>query len=59
MQNKNLNYIDVTKEWLDNANPNSHEIKELYYWIINNKKYKVDKKHIILDYSQSELKCAK
>ena len=59
MQNKKNNYIDVTKEWISNANPNSHEIKELDYWIINNKKRKVDGKNILLDYSKSELECAK
>ena len=58
MQNKKNNYIDVTKDWISNANPNSHEIKELDYWIINNKKYKVDGKKILLDYSKSELECA-
>lgn len=59
MQNKKLNYIDVTKEWISKANPNSHEIKELNYWIINNKKHKVDGKKILLDYNKSELECAK
>ena len=59
MHKKTNNYIDVTKEWISNANPNSHEIKELDYWIINNKKIKVDGKNILLDYSKSELECAK
>ena len=59
MHKKINNYIDVTKEWISNANPNSHEIKELDYWIINNKKRKVDGKNILLDYSKSELECAK
>ena len=38
MHKKNNNYIDVTKDWISNANPNSHEVKELDYWIINIKK---------------------
>ena len=38
MHKNNLNCIDATKEWISNANPNSHEIKELDYWIINGKK---------------------
>ena len=59
MQNKNNNYIDVTKEWISKANPNSNEIKELNYWLINNKKKKVDGKYILLDYSKNELECAK
>ena len=59
MQNVNKNYIDVTKKWISNANPNSYEIKELDYWIINNKKHKVDGKKVLLDYSKSEFKCAK
>lgn len=58
MHNK-MNYIDVTNDWISKANPNSHEIKELNYWIINNKKHKVDGKKILLDYSKSELECAK
>ena len=59
MQKKSNNYIDVTKDWISNANPNSHEVKELDYWVINNKKKKVDGKNILLDYSKSELECAK
>ena len=59
MLNKNKNYIDVTKEWISKANPNSHEIKELNYWIINSKKKNVDGKNILLDYSKNELECAK
>lgn len=58
MHNK-MNYIDVTNDWISKANPNSHEIKELNYWIINNKKHKVDGKKILLDYSKNELECAK
>lgn len=59
MQNKKQNFIDVTDEWISNANPNSYEIKELDYWVINNKKHKVDGKKVLLDYSKSELECAK
>lgn len=52
------NYIDVTDEWLRNAKPNSHKVKNLDYWLINNKKHKVDGKNIVLDYSNNELECA-
>lgn len=38
MHKKNNNYIDVTKDWISNANPNLHEVKELDYWIIDIKK---------------------
>ena len=57
-ETKSQNYLDVTNEWLKTSNPNSHRIKNLNYWIINNKKYYVDNKYIILDYSKSELECA-
>ena len=58
MANKTC-YIDITNDWLSKATPNSHQIKELNYWIINNKKRKVDGKNIVLDYSKSEYECAK
>ena len=54
----NINYLDITNELFKNAKPNSHKVKELNYWIINNKKYKVNQSTILLDYSKSELECA-
>lgn len=52
------NYKDITKKMLKNATPNSHKVKELPFWIINNKIYKVDGKNIILDYSKHEKEIA-
>ena len=55
---KKKHFIDVTKICLDNAKPNSHKVIDLNYWIINNKKYKVDNKNIVLYYSKVEKECA-
>lgn len=52
------NYIDVTEEWLENVTPNSHVVKEQLYFKHKNKKYLVDNKNVVLDYSQKELKIA-
>lgn len=52
------NYKDITKKMLNDSIPNSHQIKELHFWIINNKIFKVDGKNVILDYSQKELNIA-
>lgn len=45
------NYKDVTKEWLDNAIPNSHEVKDMTYFEHNGIRYEVDDKNVVLDYS--------
>lgn len=48
-------YLDKTKEWLKKATPNSHEIIDLDNYITDDgKKYKVDGKNVVLDYSQEE-----
>lgn len=52
------NYIDVTKKWLDNATPNSHIVKVQLYFKHHNKKYFVDNKNVVLDYSKKELEIA-
>ena len=58
--NKNKGYIDVTEEWLANAKPNSHKVKDKNYYQYNNKIYKINKnnKNIIIDYSYNELMIA-
>lgn len=53
-ETKQINYLNVTNEWLTNAKPNSHKIKFSKYYVYNNIKYKVDGKHIVLDYSNKE-----
>lgn len=47
-------YIDITEEWINNANSNSHEVKDINYYIHNNITYKVDGKNVVLDYSKNE-----
>ena len=52
-------YVDVTKEWLKNANPNSHEVLDSYFYVSNNMIYIVDgSKKVVLDYSLKELEVA-
>lgn len=52
------NYVDVTNEWLENVTPNSHIVKEQLYFKHKNKKYLVDNKNVVLDYSKKELEIA-
>jgi len=52
-------YIDITKEWLENATPNSHKIKDCLIYEDNGVIYNVDGKNVILDYSEKELEIAK
>ena len=51
-------YTDVTKNWIENANPNSHRVLTSGYFIFKQKKYKVDGKNVILDYSKKEKEVA-
>lgn len=55
---KNENYIDVTEEWLKNAKPNSHKVKEQLFFEYDGKRYDVDGKNVVLDYSKEELEMA-
>lgn len=48
------NYTDVTNEWIINAKPNTHIVKDRKYFEHNGIKYKVDNKNIVLDYSDKE-----
>ena len=50
------NYIDVTDEWLKNARPNSHKVREMNYFEINGIVYKND--NVKLDFGKREKKCA-
>lgn len=52
------NYIDVTKEWQNNATPNSHIVQDMKSWEHEGKKYAVDGRNVILDYSQKEKEVA-
>jgi hypothetical protein len=48
------NYEDVTEEWLKNATPNSHEVRDIQEYTKDGITYKVDGKHVVLDYSKKE-----
>lgn len=52
------NYIDVTKEWLDSATPNSNIVEDRQYFEHEGIKYKVDDKNVVLDYSSKEREVA-
>ena len=55
---ENINYTDVTKEWLENAEPNSHKVEDRQYFEKDNIKYQVDDKNVVLDYSNKEKEVA-
>ena len=52
-------YIDVTKEWLDEATPNDGIVTEASFYSNDKNKYYVDGKNVVLDYSKQELEVAK
>lgn len=52
------NYIDVTKEWIDSATPNSNIVEDRQYFEHEGIKYKVDDKNVVLDYSSKEREVA-
>lgn len=54
----NNNYIDVTKDWLDNTTPNSHKVEDREYFEKDEIKYQVDGKNVVLDYSTKEKEVA-
>lgn len=51
-------YLNVTDEWLNNAIPNTHQVKDKYYYIHENVRYEVDGKNVVLDYSNKEKEIA-
>lgn len=53
------NYIDVTKKWLLEKTPNNHKIVYQMYYEYSGKKYFVDGKSVVLEYSEKELEVAK
>ena len=54
---RNNNYINITKEWLNNHG-NEKVVEEAKYYESNSIKYYVDNKNVILDYSKHELEIA-
>ena len=51
------NYIDVTNEWINKSKSFSNVIDAKYYEH-NGKKYYVDNKNVVLDYSRQEIEVA-
>jgi len=53
------NYKDVTMQWKKESTPNSHVVKDRDYFEMNNgKRYYVDGKNVVLDYSLEEKEIA-
>ena len=52
------NYLDITKEWINNSKPNSHKVKNRHYFEYEKIKYRVDNKNVVLDYSDKEKEVA-
>lgn len=59
IKSRKVNYSDITKEWLDNATPDSHEVLDTkYFEASDGTKYYVDGKNVVLDYSDKEKEVA-
>lgn len=59
VKSSKINYNDVTKEWLDNATPNSYKILDAQYFEAGDgTKYHIDGKNVVLDYSDKEKEIA-
>lgn len=54
----NVDYVDVTKEWLNNATPNNHKVEDRQYFEKDGVKYQIDGKDVVLDYSIKEKEVA-
>lgn len=55
---KKANYRDATREWRENATPNSNEVIDLLEFNTEGQTYKVDGRHVILSYSSAEKQIA-
>ena len=51
-----VNYIDITSEWLKKIKSSNHKVKDRGYFEHNGIKYNVNGKDVILDYSTKEKK---
>lgn len=51
-------FTDVTEEWRSNATPNSHKVTDLSEYTVDGTTYKVDGKHVLLDYKEKEKQVA-
>lgn len=57
--NTNIKYKDVTSEWKKVNKNEAKDVKDLTEWKHNGKLYKVDGKHVVLDYKKEEFNIAK
>lgn len=56
----NLNYIDITNEWLTDNKVNIRKVLDAtYFKNKDGKRYYVDNKKVVLDYSFNELNAAR
>ena len=51
-------FADVTDDWRSNATPNSHKVTDLSEYTVDGTTYKVDGKHVLLDYKEKERQVA-
>lgn len=51
-------FIDVTKNWYPDAEPNSHPVRNLQEYVVNGVTYKVDGRNVQLDYKPYEKEIA-
>lgn len=54
----NKYYLDTTSEWKAKATPDSHSIVDLNTYVVDGIVYKVDGKHVVLDYAAREKEIA-
>ena len=57
--NTNIKYKDVTSEWKKVKENEAKDVKDLAEWKHNGEVYKVDGKHVVLDYKKEEFNIAK
>ena len=57
-ENPTYGYNDITQEWLDNATPNSHEVRDLRGFVQDGEVYTVDGENVKLDYDAHEKEIA-
>lgn len=51
-------FADVTEEWYSNATPDSHKVIDLQEYAVDGTTYKVDGKHVLMDYKEKERQVA-
>lgn len=58
ISNEKERYVDVTKNWYEEAKPNSHVVQDLQEYSVNGVTYKVGGTSVVLDYSHHEKEIA-